>query len=730
MLPAKSPENGARETCRQRPRIATAAVMLAGLVLVLETYPAGAQPAPAPGDEVPATTAAAPDNITSYGPDFFVNFPNAVTALDLVERIPAASTILGSDFGGGNQSGRRGFSTNDDRVLINGKRISGKSNNSRDTLRRISRDRVLRIDIIRGSSPDIKVSSQESMINVLLVENGGGGSGSFEALAELRGKSTWGFGGSASYSGQLGNLEYFLSADVEPRATLQKRKERIFDGGEDLNRAINERIRGSGPEYTVSSNLAYSFDADTTLRLNGQFEHSTRNTVNFGDLFDVDGAGTFLPDGTSERNSTRESDEFEIGSDFETSFGDALTFKLLGLFSTEDESSRRGEDFFDLMGGIEEGVLSLSDQNSDEIVGRTSLVWQRASGTSLELGDEVSANRIESDFGFFLRENGELVRQPVDNSLTTVKEFRNEAFIIHSWNASAKINLESQLFVEYSRISQTAGANRTSRTFFFLRPSVDVRWDLDERHQAQFSVRRIIDQLNFFDFASGANEDDEVVSGNTGLEPQKSWVFEVSVERTLPNDRGRIRVSNNYTRWENFITGIEIAPGVAGVGNAGKAWLNELILEASVRLDVIGEGDLLIEPRLRVRMGQIIDPITGMSLFAENKGRAIFNMNLRHDISKWGLSYGGDIFRFLDWERRDLDELNRNQGRLNLSLFVEKVLFGGITARITASGIADPDTGRVRTLFVDTRRSAVIDRVEVRDQRDGRQFIFALRGNF
>jgi hypothetical protein len=79
--------------------------------------------------------------VTSYDATYFNQyFP--LTARDMVRWLPDSVAS------GRSRSGR-GLGANEDRILINGKRVTGKSFSTNDRLERISADRVLRIDVIR-----------------------------------------------------------------------------------------------------------------------------------------------------------------------------------------------------------------------------------------------------------------------------------------------------------------------------------------------------------------------------------------------------------------------------------------------------------------------------------------------------------------------------------------------------------------------------------------------------
>lgn len=166
----------------------------------------------------------APEGVSSttlvYGAEFIARFPNLVSVLDLIPRIPGAEQILG-DPRMQQFMQRRGFSGNEDSVLIDGKRISGKSNDSRSALGRINIDQVERVEIIRGSNPDIKVSSQRGIINVVLKEGVSRGSGAWRAESRTIARTgTARFGGSLSYGGTAGALEYLSQPRWSPSTEI------------------------------------------------------------------------------------------------------------------------------------------------------------------------------------------------------------------------------------------------------------------------------------------------------------------------------------------------------------------------------------------------------------------------------------------------------------------------------------------------------------------------------
>ncbi|MGB3723820.1 MAG: TonB-dependent receptor, partial [Pacificimonas sp.] len=97
-----------------------------------------------PVDDITATGNAPPDGrIASYAPAEFSRFsPN--TALDMVRQIPGFILERADE--------KRGLGQGGANVLINGRRISGKSNDAVDELGRIAATDVVRLDIVEGTS--------------------------------------------------------------------------------------------------------------------------------------------------------------------------------------------------------------------------------------------------------------------------------------------------------------------------------------------------------------------------------------------------------------------------------------------------------------------------------------------------------------------------------------------------------------------------------------------------
>lgn len=660
-----------------------------------------------------------------YGPDFFIQYPNAVTALDIIDRIPSGRQILNA----ANNGDSRGFSNQQDTVLINGKRLSGKMNDSRAALGRITIDQVERIEIIRGTNPDIKVSSQEAIINVI-VREGNQASGSWRGLARMARDEDVAFGGFLSYGGNVGNFEYFASAEISPTNRVTNRRERLVDGNGDLVSTLEEKIIRDDTELELSANTSYAFESGHLLRLNGLFS-ATDSDVNFtGDLFEpAPGTGDLAFTGNSARIERLEDPEFEVGIDYEAPLSSRLDLKLLALRTQQTQEVIVAEDFLIEGPAPVDDFRFTIDSDSAETIGRASLTWLPAAGHSIEFGSEQAVNVLEVDFSLEELQEGILVEQPEAASNTRIEETRNESFLIHSWQATEKLNIDTSLFTEWSKLEQTGDAHK-SRTFFFLRPSVDTRYNITDRDQVQFSVRRNVRQLDFFDFAASRSDDDEVVEGNENLVPEKNWEFEASFEHRIANDGGRVKLTLLNQQFQDRIEIIPVGGGNIARGNVGDAERWQLVLDTSIRMGFIGLPDLVIEPLGELNFTSVRDPFTGEKRNFNGWNTGFVELGMRHDINSIGLSYGGTVGYFDGWKFQDNDETIRFNGGVFSDAFVEKSLPWGLTVRFESFDLNNRLRKRDRTLFLVSRIDGVIDNTEFRRQREGRTFIFSIRGTF
>jgi len=666
-----------------------------------------------------------------YDSEFFSQYPGVISVRDMIDRIPGGSQIIGSRRGGDGGDQRRGFSSTDDRVLINGRRISGKGSSSSAALDRITVDQIQRIEIIRGGSPDIKVSSQEAILNIVLKSDVSSASGSWRAEGlystpdgRVRG------GGFLSYGGALGKVDFFASVEARPDQRRYTRYEELFDGTDTLQQRIDDMTRRDRTDYNASGNLTWNLDNGDQIRLNGSFsENGERRSLDSVNFF-PDADGLLVESDAGLRFEDKVNPRWEVSGDYETDLTSNLSIKFIGLYGRRVDDNFQQEDYIMAGSDPEYDTISDRDRLSSEAIGRVSLKWNRVTNHEIEVGGEYAVNTLDSTLTLFEREGGELVEQNVDGSVTQIRENRLENFIIHSWNISDDVSLESAVFSELSKIEQL-GDTPNSRSLFYLRPSVDFRYDVSASRQVQLSVRRDVGQLDFGDFATTVNEDDEIVGGNPDLVPYRSWDFEGTFEQRLPEDAGFVRLSGFMAIGQDVYEQVEVQPGVSGMGNAGDAFSYGLRLKSSFRLDEIGLSGAVLEIEGEINKSEMTDAFTGEKRRPFWRGPYRYVVTYRQDINQWGMSYGASVRAGSPERFWDYDEYRTaNVGRRWVSAFVEKTLGGGLTARFAVSNILGVDFGRERFLYADGRAGGILTGREYRDSRIGRHFRLSVKGAF
>ena len=172
-----------------------------------------------------------------------------------------------------------------DQVLINGKRISGKSIDISSAMERIQASIVSRIEVIRGTSAGLDVRSEGTLINIVLTEDVPGGSGSWQLHSGFYGDSPE-YDGLVSYSNSAGKLNYLVSAEYGPynRGRNEDRFEEFFTP--DTNTLFEQRDISKPEleqELVLNTSGSWSFDNGDVLNLNARIadkeEEETETTV-------------------------------------------------------------------------------------------------------------------------------------------------------------------------------------------------------------------------------------------------------------------------------------------------------------------------------------------------------------------------------------------------------------------------------------------------------------------
>ncbi len=670
--------------------------------------------------------------VVTYEASFFEVY-TVVSAADMLRWVPGGAALLpDNNRRRRGQPEKRGFGSGGDQVLINGKRISGKSNDIGSAMQRIQASIVSRIEVIRGTTAGLDVRSEGTLINVVLTEELSGGSGSWQLHSGFYGDSPE-YDGLVSYSNSAGKLNYLVSAELGPynRGGEEDRFEEFFTP--DTNTLFEQRDINK-PELeqqlVLNTSGSWSFDNGDTLNLSARIA-DTEKEQNETTIVTVVGD----PDTENLLNISLEDRlNWEIGGVLENRIGASgvLKTRLIYTDKTGDES-----DFVSLSSSVPGNVpsesLVLTDELETESIIRTSYSWPITASQNLELGLEGAKNTLEKDVRLFeVLPDGSLDPIDVFNSDSDVEENRYEFFSTHFWQIREDIGLESALNFEYSKIEQSGVDVDSERSFTYIKPRFNLRWDLNDLTQLRGSLERTVSQLDFGDFvASFDNEDDQVDAGNPDLEPEKAWEYKFTVERRLPDDGGVLEAQLFYNDIEDHIDKIAATDIISAPGNIGDATLYGVRLKGSWRLAPIGLEGAVIDATYRWQNSETTDPFTGAHRVMRYKPANIYSVTFRHDIAAWKINYTVDVEWWGEREQHDITFRDRNNSlEPNVNASIQYRLTDNLLLWFDSKFVIDSHRRRVRERFDGNIADDVLLRTEIRQQYHRSKYIVGLRGQF
>jgi hypothetical protein len=692
-----------------------------------------------------AQEAAEDESTVTYPASFFAQY-GPVSVNDMLNVIPGISVALEGNEVQSFNGADRGLGASE-QILINGKRMAGKANEASSQLDRISADQVQYIEIIRGTSGDLDVRNSGQLINIVLLESQSSSSLSTElGAAHFRDGQVEPIG-TFSFSGQTGQLDYLLSAQVATGyQDLESYEISVLPPGLGLNDVREIERTQDQTTYTLNSNIAYQISDGSRIAFNGLYQENdppanlVRTITNFQNS---------PPSIRVEREELpASSDNWEFGGDYEYNFDSGGKYKVLFIVNEDNNAVTRERFFSSGLDGPETKNLFLDTSRRErERIVRTSYTFDPADDQNLELGIERAQTILDSSLkiGLPLSEiaspdHGGLTPVSLPNAVSTVEEIRYEGFAIHNWQINQRLSLESSLFYEDSEISQSGDVN-VSRRFDFLKPKVDLRFNMSSSFQLRMSAELDVSQLRFSDFSAAANDRDEtqdILAGNPELEQEEVWRYNVNLDYRLPNDGGVLNSRLFYYDVGNSIDRIDVSTSETNLattnGNVGDGTVYGLNLNASIRLGFLNLPQAVVTAGVLVQDSKIFSPLIGKNRKVVPFDRGNFRLGFRHDIPSQNFNYGLNYRDGFDGNRPfyDIDNVIwLGSGMVsNLSLFAEKNSVGRFTFRFEADNLLNQDACRERRRFNGRLINGDIREIERFCTTTGPRFTVKVRATF
>jgi len=710
------------------------ALTLAATALILASATSFAQ------DQSPSDI----ESTVTYPAEFFAQYePYSVN--DMLNRIPGISTARGGgNHGGPGSSGganRRGLGAGGDQILINGRRIAGKENEGNSQLSRIPASQVRYIEIIRGTSGDLDVRGGGQVVNIVLLEAETRSSVAAELNTDLYHDGTLGPGGSISLNGQRGAFNYLFSLESEPRYEFRDGFETsILADGSPNDMVVRKEYREQD-SYTMSSSMGYDITAND--RANFNFQMKQEDPPGYADRAIIDLRST--PNKITIENDTipATASSWEVGGDYEHTFANSSRFKTLFIVNQNESESTR--DAYRANGTGKDKFLYLANQSvQKERIVRSSYSFGLNDTQGLEVGIERAQTILDAQLQLGLPSStrpssaqfGGLSKFSDTDAL--VEEIRYESFVVHNWQITARMSLESTLLYETSTIEQSGDVSN-SRDFAFLRPKVDYRFDITPSIQLRASIEKDVSQLSFSDFTAsvaGGDDDQNALAGNPQLAQEKSVRYEANLEYRLPNDSGVLSTKVFYHDLTDVIDKVNVSTKTSiqsANGNIGAGERYGINLDASIRLGFIGRPDMLLTSGVQVEDSNVLDPFLGIDRRLRQAGRGSARLGFRHDLTALSLNYGFNYMHGFEGNRKayDIDKIEDYNSGDFMVAFVEKVGFMGLTYRFDVMNMLEGERCRVRNRYVGgTIATGYLNEIEDSCSNTGIKYAIKIRGTF
>jgi len=667
--------------------------------------------------------------VVEYPAAFFALYQPG-SALDMVRQVPGFQL----DDGGSN----RGFAGAAGNVLINGRRPSAKQDLPSAILSRIPASQVERIELIRGQLRGIDLRGQSMAVNVFLSQDIPA-SIRWEIFLQHNTTAPIKPAANISLSDSWKNIDFNAGLDVERNTSGYNGIESEFDS--------NGMLTHQGPEYSSETGykinglslIASSWLGETFAQVNTRFSLDEAN-------YDRPSTSINLMTGIVNdvfitiKNINR---RFELGFDLERSLSDDLVAKAIILFINADRDSLSSRLNIDSLRGQTLFRLADTETITSEGISRLEFNWTRIPDHSIQFNLEGAYNSVD---GSLVQTDdrgtgASLVDVPGAN--TRVEEIRGDFILKDTW-ISGQFELDYGLGLEISTLKQS-GDEEQKRSFTFLKPMGSLVYSINHEQQLRLLAEKRVSQLNFNDFISATVfQDDNLALGNPNLQPDQTWITELSYERRF----GRVGVAK-LTGFYHWITDVldllPLTDSDAVPGNIGDGQRWGLVFEGTMPLDRLG----LIDSRLRLTArwtdSMVVDPVTGgkrilsgqsglgsyRTLSTRNQNNKYFvSVSYRQDFAASRVAWGWEVAERAERPLFKVNELDVYNEGFAIDAFVESTRWLGIKIRLSVDNMLDGVQTRKRTFFTGKRDLSPLQNSLLTERLIGRRMSLSVTGSF
>ncbi|MGN6496202.1 MAG: TonB-dependent receptor plug domain-containing protein [Tsuneonella sp.] len=689
---------------------------LLALVLASVSAPALAQEA-ASGDAPAPQAPPAPtvEGRQSYPAEDFARF-SPKNALDMLNNLP--SFQVRSD------DGARGLGQANTNVLVNGQRLSAKSDSVFDQLSRIPAGSVVRIDVVDGASLNIPGLTGQ-VADVITRASAFSGQFSWQPNFRAHYAHPTFLGGEISGKGSLGKLDYTLALSNDTGRGAFGGAYRILNGDRSLQESRDGVLWSDVDRPKVSGTFKLNGPGTAVGNLNLSYRRVYHDYQEDEDRVPVIGSANNRLLRGRERNY-----DYEIGGDYAFPvFGARL--KLIGLDRFEHAVFSEQAVFTYSDGSDPTGDRYAQAVDSGEYIARGELSWKLGKA-DWQLAAEGAFNRLAKDASLFdLGSDGAFVEQPFPEGDGEVTEDRYETILSYGQPLSRKLTLQLSAGAEYSRISSLTGGVMLTRQFVRPKGSANLAWSPRKGFDISLKVERSVGQLDFGDFLARVFLDQgNANASNNTLVPPQSWNIDLTVNRDFGKwGSGTLRLFERST--QDFVDIVPLPGGVEGRGNIDRVERHGLELNGTLKFDPLGFTGAKLDTHVILQKSDLKDPLPGEHRQLSYLTTRLLELNFRQDIPHSDWAYGAGIQYEHTQDYYRLGEFGHDwEGPVFDSLFVENKNVFGLTVHAEVINLLGARHYLQRTVYDGLRPNAPIAFIEDRNQTIGPIFRFEIKGNF
>ena len=552
------------------------------------------------------------------------------TAYDMLSEVPGFS-IQSVD------TTNRGLGQASENVLINGQRIANKSGGAVDRLQQTPASSVERIEIVNAAS--LEIAGLSGQVANVVLKASGKASGQYEWDMNARTHFTEPelLGGSVSYSGKQGPVDYTLSAKNgfgrggiggpiyiydSSHVLTERRDEAYHSEYEQVNSEAKFTVHGPGSSIG-NLNLGYApywnpqHLGDTRVEADGELRSRT-------DVEALDGYNG------------------DISGDYQFALGPGH-LKLIGLHHWEHDPLVQTDILnFLTTGADSQGSRFTNDTRSAETVARAEYDW-KTGRNDWQISLERAFNWLRQEGGLFqLDPDGSFQQLPFPGGSGRVSELRYEALATFSRPLSAKLDLQVAAGGEISHLGRTSDAN-SERKFIRPKGSITLGWHPDKDWDISFKFRRRVGQISFANFLAQAQlNSGRQEAENPQLVPPQSWEAETDFAREL-GKWGKTSLQLHYYKVQDIVDFIPVGVDEQAVGNLPRADRAGFQSTSTINFDPIGWKGAKLDATFAAEWTSVRDPLTGKQRPISGIEDRWGSLQVRHDSPHTQLAWSAYV---------------------------------------------------------------------------------------